>query len=56
MASDEGLRSVIDHINAIMCEMSTNCLRLEIPYPTLYLNSSLFQKAGKGPGDEAFIL
>ena len=36
MASGEGLRNTVGRINAIMCEASSNCLRPEIPYPTLY--------------------
>ena len=35
MASGEVLRNTIGRINAIMCEASGNCLRPEIPYPTL---------------------
>ena len=31
--SGEGLRNTINHINAIMCETSTNCLHPKIPYP-----------------------
>ena len=35
MANGERLRNTIDHKNAIMYEVSTNCLRLEIPSSTL---------------------
>ena len=35
VASGEGLRNTVGRINAIMCEAATNCLRPEIPYPTL---------------------
>ena len=39
VASGEGLCNTIDRINAIMYEVSTNCLRPEIPYPTLHGNN-----------------
>ena len=41
VASGEGLRNTVGRINAIMCEAAGNCLRSEIPYPTLhrYLHS-----------------
>ena len=38
----EGLRNTVGRINAIMCEAAGNCLRPEIPYPTL-LKTADFQ-------------